>query len=283
MESMKKFIWLASYPKSGNTMVRLFLSAYFFTKDGIIRSFDTIKHIINFQSIILELPNCPSYEDFKNSLEKVYPLWIEAQKYHAQKINKAILLKTHCFVGKACGYSVTNNQFTKGFIYIVRDPRSVAISSMHHFNLTTENSVKMLLDDNKWSFAKGAPAPEIISSWKNNYLSWKNFSSDVPSLILKYEEIIESPKTEYLKILFFLQNIMEFEIDSKKFNNALKSVDFINLKNLEKKEGFDENTSKSGQFFRKGIKDDWKEKLPKNLQLIIENKFSKEMSELNYI
>ena len=76
---------------------------------------------------------------------------------------------------------------------------------------------------------------------------------------------------------------MEFEIDSKKFNNALKSVDFINLKNLEKKEGFDENTSKSGQFFRKGIKDDWKEKLPKNLQLIIENKFSKEMSELNYI
>ena len=63
MESMKKFIWLASYPKSGNTMVRLFLSAYFFTKDGIIRSFDTIKHIINFQSIILELPNCPSYED----------------------------------------------------------------------------------------------------------------------------------------------------------------------------------------------------------------------------
>ena len=52
---------------------------------------------------------------------------------------------------------------------------------------------------------------------------------------------------------------------------------------MEKKEGFDENTSKSGQFFRRGIKDDWKEKLPKNLQLIIENKFSKEMSELNYI
>ena len=27
-------IWLASYPKSGNTLIRSMLSAYFFTKDG---------------------------------------------------------------------------------------------------------------------------------------------------------------------------------------------------------------------------------------------------------
>ena len=38
-------IWLASYPKSGNTMLRLFISLYFFTKDGYLNDFNVINNI----------------------------------------------------------------------------------------------------------------------------------------------------------------------------------------------------------------------------------------------
>ena len=43
-------IWLASYPKSGNTMVRSLLSAYLFTKDGNF-TFETLKNISQFPDI----------------------------------------------------------------------------------------------------------------------------------------------------------------------------------------------------------------------------------------
>ena len=41
------FVWLASYPKSGNTLVRALLSSYFFSKDGKF-DFDLIKNINQF-------------------------------------------------------------------------------------------------------------------------------------------------------------------------------------------------------------------------------------------
>ena len=46
------FIWLASYPKSGNTLVRSMLASYFFSKDGIY-NFDLIKNIKQFPNIEL--------------------------------------------------------------------------------------------------------------------------------------------------------------------------------------------------------------------------------------
>ena len=46
------FIWLASYPKSGNTLLRSMLASYFFSKDGIF-NFDLIKNIKQFPNIAL--------------------------------------------------------------------------------------------------------------------------------------------------------------------------------------------------------------------------------------
>ena len=40
-------IWLASYPKSGNTLLRSMLSAYLFSKDGIF-NFELLRNIKQF-------------------------------------------------------------------------------------------------------------------------------------------------------------------------------------------------------------------------------------------
>ncbi|MBI28971.1 MAG: hypothetical protein CFH21_00329 [Alphaproteobacteria bacterium MarineAlpha5_Bin11] len=279
---MKKFIWLASYPKSGNTMLRCFLSAYFFTNDGNIKSFETIKHIINFQSLILKLPNIPSYKEFEKDVSKVAPLWIEAQKHHLKKIDKAIFLKTHNFMGLANNNIFTNDLFTKGFIYIVRDPRSVVISNMHHFEISMKESIKQIFSEYRYSLGRGAPAPEIISSWKSHYLSWKKFRSSVPHILIKYEDIISEPNKEFKKILVFLQTIINFKIDEKKYVNAVNSVNFNNLKKLEDKIGFEEKMGGTN-FFRKGLQNEWIEKMPKNSRMEIQKIFYNEMKELGYI
>ena len=36
-------IWLASYPKSGNTLLRSILASYFFSKDGLLKFEDLYK------------------------------------------------------------------------------------------------------------------------------------------------------------------------------------------------------------------------------------------------
>ena len=179
-------------------------------------------------------------------------------------------------------HPLTTPKYTKGFIYIIRDPRSVAISKMHHFNTSIEQSIDALIDQNTFSLGTGAPVPEIISSWKNHYLSWKRFSKEVPGLFIKYEDILTNKKKELYKLTKFLQSILSFEFNKSKFNNALDSLNFNKLKKMEKNDGFDEKLHGEA-FFRKGLKNEWKKELPKNLREKIEFNFSKEMKELGYL
>tara|TARA_Y100001970_G_C14025794_1_gene745946 strand:- start:35 stop:871 length:837 start_codon:yes stop_codon:yes gene_type:complete len=278
---MKKFIWLASYPKSGNTMLRLFLSSYFFTDDGKINTLKTIKHITNFQSLILSLNNVPSYEEFKKDLTKVCPLWIDAQKFHAPKIKKFILLKTHNFMGSINGHPLTNAAYTKGFIYIVRDPRSVVLSTKHHYDFTIEKAVESLSNDKNFSLGTRTPVPEFITSWRTHYMSWKKYSLEVPSIIIKYEDLVKSPNIYFMKILKFLREILTFEIDEEKFKNTIKSIDFDNLKKFENNEGFDERLH--GRFFRQGKIDEWRSQLSDINQKKISMLFKNEMFDLGYL
>ena len=46
----------------------------------------------------------------------------------------------------------TNEKYTKCFIYIVRDPRSVAVSYKHHFQLSYDKAVKQLVNKNLVDF-----------------------------------------------------------------------------------------------------------------------------------
>ena len=83
------FIWLASYPKSGNTLVRALLASYFFSKDGNF-NFEIIKNIKQF-------PNSELFEnmgvDIKNE-EDVIKNYIRAQE-SINKKNSVQFLKTH--------------------------------------------------------------------------------------------------------------------------------------------------------------------------------------------
>ena len=61
------------------------------------------------------------------------------------------MIKTHSFAGSLSGNHFSNNENTIGFIYLVRDPRSVAISLSHHLNLTIEKTVEIIVDSNRFA------------------------------------------------------------------------------------------------------------------------------------
>ena len=124
--------------------------------------------------------------------------------------------------------------------------------------------------------------PEIITSWKNHYLSWKKFSKEVPGIIVKYEDILLNKENEFLKICNFLQKILPFDFNKSKFNQAINSLDFQKLKKLEKKHGFEEKLH-GKYFFRKGLINEWKNILPDDLQEKIIDNLNKEMNDLGYL
>ena len=78
----QNIFWLASYPKSGNTMLRLFLSLYFFSEDGTLNDFNVIKNINNLNNykIYKKLTDIPPLDNFVSNPEIISNYWLRAQK-----------------------------------------------------------------------------------------------------------------------------------------------------------------------------------------------------------
>ena len=121
---------------------------------------------------------------------------------------------------------------------------------------------------------------EFRSSWRINYLSWKN--RKYPKIIIRYEDLHLNPYDNFKKILIFINSFQKIEIEDSKIKKSINECSFDKLSKLEKSIGFDEQL-KGRTFFRKGLIDEWKSKLNSEQTQKIENAFAKEMKELQYI
>ena len=289
----KHIFWISSYPKSGNTLVRAIVSALFFSKDGKFQ-LEQLKHSSQFEkrsrlNIIKKINN----DDFLN-LDKLRILskyWLIMQDKKHIGIKKGFgFMKSHsCFV------SIFNNWFTDlqntaGYIYVIRDPRDIAISWSKHANLSYDESINFMLDFRsciEWAQTKSKLPDNIkpqtfVSSWDEHVLSWTNNKLDVPKLVLKYEDLVyNKDKSLKLIISFFEKNFnIKFGLIDQNIANIVETTSFDKLKSYEEKNGFAEATS--GAFFRKGIKNQWKYELNVKQIKKIENKFRDFMNKFGY-
>ena len=278
------FIWLASYPKSGNTLVRSLLSSYFFSKDGIF-NFELIKNIKQFPIKELFLKNGVDI----NNEKEVIRSYLKVQESFNIK-NSIQFLKTHSYL-----FNIENNPFTKleyslGVIYIVRDPRNVVLSSSNHNSQSHERSTEDLIIGRELRYKGKENIKVYTGTWGGNFNSWKSFKSVNKYLLIHYEDLIKEKDKIFYEILKFIHNLknVEFVLDKKKFKNVLDSTEFGRVQKLESQTGFDESmidkkTGKKIRFFNLGEKTYWQSALEPNLQNKIEEAFEKEMKELGYI
>ncbi len=280
---IKVIIWIASYPKSGNTYLRSFLASYYFSDDGKF-SFDQLLNIHQFPNIkFSKLKSTNKEEASKN--------WIFHQNSFFKNSNLNFV-KTH-----NCLYPFKSNEFTTtnetlGAIYIVRDPRNVITSLTHHYDLTYEAAFSHMTDEDSSLLETSHELDHsnftYLNSWSNHYKSWKN-NLKFKTLFIKYEDIEKDKEHVFKKIISFINNLNERNIDlnQKKFLNSIKSTNFSNLKNKELNEGFDEKVSskKTGKiinFFNLGFNNRWQKLLPSDIKKKLNSKFEKELKELNY-
>ena len=129
--------WIASYPKSGNTYIRSFLSAYYFSDSGQF-DFDLLKNIKQF-------PNPEFFDGPIKTIEDAANNWIFSQRKIKER-KKIKMLKTHNFLGAYKGQPFTTVDYTLGAIYVVRDPRNVITSVMNHFGLNVDKAFEFMTD-----------------------------------------------------------------------------------------------------------------------------------------
>ena len=283
-------IWIASYPKSGNTWVRSFLNSLIFTNDGNA----DLKGI----NKIGQYPLRSHFKDLVDNIDDIKKLagsWNLSQS-KINLDNKIKFFKTHHVMCNYKNHSFTNYEKTFGTIYVVMDPRNVITSLKNHFTKDNYEEAKRFIMDKRKIFGRNLDEKKIIfedseiltfiSSWQNHYNSWKSLKKNL--LIIKYEELISNNFKEFGKIRKYLWEKLNLKFDDSKFNRAVESNSFENLKKYEENYGFkesikDKNTGLNKKFFNLGSKNDWKKLLDKQIRFELEENFKKEMQELNYI
>ena len=279
--------WIASYPKSGNTWLRALLSSYFYSEEGIFNQ-DLLKNIDQF-------PEKRHFSDFNYDPKIVTDtskFWIKAQ----EKINlnnSLNFLKTHNILGSINNSNFTNKKNTIGAIYIVRDPRNVLTSLQNHYELSKDEALKFMLSEKKFIYDYHTKNDfsdfQFISSWEKNYRSWIN-QKILPVKLIRYEDLNVNTLNVLKEIIEFIQNTIKEKKDFNflKAENAVKSTNFENMKNMEKKSGFLEsilskNDTKKIPFFHLGPKNDWKSIFDKSYQNKLNSIFENNLKELNYL
>ena len=284
-------IWLASYPKSGNTWLRFYILSLLMGKKTNLN--------LNHLKAIMAYPHSTQFEGLVSNLfdlDEIAKNWITSQK----KVNSNKHLrffKTHNMLGNYNEYPFTDSENTLGAIYIVRDPRNVITSLKNHYSLSDYSEAKkFMFDENKilamserqknlFMKSKIFPLKQIVGSWKTNYLSWKYMNKNY--LLVRYEDLTENPKNEFTKIADFVGKLLKLKFTEDQIDKAINLSSFEKLEKMEKESGFTESTvNKEGfknKFFFLGPKNDWTKILDPEISNEINKKFEKEMKELKYL
>ena len=278
-------IWIASYPKSGNTWLRALLASYYFTNEG---SFSL--------SLLDKIDNFPSdkffkeYNDQFSKVEDTSKYWLKEQE-KINKKNKITFLKTHSAICKINGNSFTNKENSIGAIYIVRDPRNVITSVSNHYQISIEDAFQFMKDEKRGIINKKDGRYlgfQALWSWSINQKTWVE-NNLFPVLVIKYEDLLNETYNTFRKAIEFINKISNSSktFDKSKGKNSIKNTSFEKLQRMENDHGFAEAMNKKGtnkkiKFFNLGQKNNYKNLLSQDLIIKMNEFYKEELIKFNY-
>lgn len=256
---MRKIIWLASYPKSGNTWFRVFLTNFLQDKDepadinqldgGPIASARKM-----FDDAVGVASSDLSFEEIERLRPAVYDQIIEEAK-------ETLYMKIHdAFTYNDQGIPIISKAATQGVIYFIRNPLDVAVSFAHHSAAPIEKIIKKMGEPN--NDMVGNPKHlhnqlrQRLLTWSGHVQSWVD-ESKLPVHVMRYEDMKMQPLETFTKAVRFAG----LPVDSARIQKALDYSSFSKLKEQEQENGFGEKMPMAKSFFRKGEIDSWREVL----------------------
>jgi hypothetical protein len=275
-------VWIASYPKSGNTWVRVFLQNFMLIANG--QPLDDTDLSQTAQVAAAENALVKIFEQHMGKpLAKASLLDVATARPKVHETIKAkstgiALIKTHNMLGLVSGTPTINRAVSAGAIYIVRNPLDVVLSLQDHLGSTLEEAILGMGYPNFATMNEPRKVSELWGSWSQNVESWTLQKAD-PILVLRYEDMLEKPVEAFAAIVHHLrQPVVKEQIEA-----AVERASFKRLKEQEERFGFAEKTPKGSAFFRVGKAGQWKEKLSEEQVSKIVRKHHRQMRRFGYM
>ncbi|NCJ08054.1 sulfotransferase domain-containing protein [Synechococcales cyanobacterium C] len=254
---MGRIYWLASYPKSGNTWLRVFLSNYWRNGDqpASINDLDG-GPIASARGIFDELAGLEASDLTPDEIDRYRPRVYEQLSDNSKE---DLFLKVHdAFTRNAEDEPILSKAATAGVIYLIRNPLDVAVSFAHHWNQPVARMVDALCQDD---YAIVANPKRLHNQFRQRLLSWSHHvcswvdEPDLNLLVIRYEDMNLDAEATFTKIV----NFAGLEVDRSRVHKALEFSRFERLQAQESKEEFCEKMPLAQSFFRKGMVGSWRE------------------------
>jgi hypothetical protein len=261
---MNQINWLASYPKSGNTWTRIFLTNYLndadqpadinHLKGGPIASDrDLFDRWAGVEASDL------SFDDIADFRPHVY-------RQMALHIAHPLYIKVHdACIRNSDGEMLFPSDVTSAVIYLIRNPLDVAVSYAHHSGRTLEQIVKNLCDQDGivYENPKLLPPqiPQRLLSWSAHVRSWVD-ESGLAVTVIRYEDMLTQPEAAFERII----RALKLDLDPIRLSKAVELSRFESIQEQESRAGFKERAMLADTpFFRQGRSGTWREELNSEL------------------
>ena len=274
---MGAIIWLASYPKSGNTWLRAFLH-------NLLRNPPEAYDINDLGDFTL---GESSFAWYRRLDERPIEAFTEAEiaalrpKVHRRLttiVPDSTFVKTHCAVMEDHGVPTVTFGVTAGAIYVVRNPLDVAISYAHHRGTSHADTIDYMAKSRAQVPASNSHVHELLGSWSEHVESWTAKPSKALHVV-RYEDMLMKPQTAFGGIVRFLG----LKVPRDRLERAIARSSFRVLQEQERQHGFREKSEFADRFFREGKSGQWRKLLtPAQIDRMVAA-HSQEMKRFGYL
>ncbi len=255
---MGNIVWLASYPKSGNTWLRAFIANLIANRPTAV----PLAELPNYgdlearPDLFSQLAGRPNTELDFAQISELRP---RVHAMIAAAAPKTVFVKTHNLAGVSDGHPLHNPTVSAGAIYVVRNPLDVVISMSHHFGIGIDEAIAFMGNPDAALENSELFVTQFLGTWSQHVAGWTALEG--PRIIsLRYEDMLEKPIKAFTKVA----RLIGIDQDRARIERAVKHASFSSLASMEKRDGFVEVPIKGKHFFRSGRVNQWREILTRD-------------------
>lgn len=253
-------VWLASFPKSGNTWARALLANYLVAAEKPL-ALDRLGDLALADATLKPYEIAAGRPLPNITLAELMPLKAKAHGMIANsKSGAPVLAKTHSALRLLHGHPTITPAATAAAIYVLRNPLDVALSYADHFGHTLADAVDAMASPSLMTQGRADRAPEYLGDWSSHVRGWTQ-AKGLAKLLVRYEDMEADAERELIRMLKFLR----IDIDADRVARAAGNSTFEALSTQEAMTGFRERSKSQKRFFRAGKSGQWRDGLPADL------------------
>jgi aryl sulfotransferase len=254
---MGGYVFLASYPKSGNTWLRLMLLCAQAGQAAVdINGLEATAPGLT-RPLFDEIVGGDSEDLTLDEIDALRPF------YHREVAriagDRTLLCRTHDRWRAADGVPVIPPDACRAVIYITRDPRDVAVSLAHYENRSIDAAIIRMANPHArvaTQWALRPDIPQVQGTWSQHVLSWLD-DCPIPLLHLRYEDMVSDAATAFARAI----RTAGLQASDALIASILDSARFYRLRKQEIESGYVARPAATAAFFREGRAGQWRERL----------------------